>query len=108
MKRPTSADYVWEETMSFAASNRVRHLEYFLLHDAKPTGPSVGIYANRDIPASVVDDFGRRYLFSGIAPRQGNGQFDLDALRAGEFILKPGLVYRMEHLPRNWIESLFR
>ncbi len=96
-----------EDSMSFAGSKRIRHLEYFLLHDARPTGPSVGLYANRDIPASVVDDFGRRYLFAGIAPRQWNGDFDLDALQTGEFILKPGLVYRLEQLPRSWIESLF-
>ena len=94
--------------MSFAGSKRIRHLEYFLLHDARATGPSVGFYANRDIPASVVDDHGRNYIFAGVAPRCGNGDFDLDALGAGEFILKPGLVYRMEHLPRNWIEAFFK
>lgn len=94
--------------MSSAGSKRLRHLEYFLLHDAKPTGPSVGIYANREIPATVADDFGRQYIFAGVAPRQANGDFDLDALGAGEFILKPGLVYRMERLPRSWIEAIFR
>lgn len=94
--------------MSSAGSKRIRHLEYFLLHDAKPTGPSVGIYANSDIPASVADDFGRRYTFAGVAPRRTNGDFDLDALRAGEFILKPGLVYRMEHLPQSWFEAIFK
>ncbi len=94
--------------MSYAGSACIRHLEYFLLHDAKPTGPSVGIYANRDIPASVADDFGRQYIFAGVAPRRSDGKFDLNALESGEFILKPGLVYRMEHLPRTWIEALFK
>lgn len=94
--------------MSFAGSKGIRHLEYFLLHDAKPTGPTVGIYANRDIPASVADDFGRHYIFAGVAPRRWNGDFDLDALQSGEFILKPGLVYRMETLPRSWIGNFFR
>lgn len=94
--------------MSFAGPTRIQHIEYFLLHDATATGPSVGIYANSNIPASVADEFGRRYVFAGLAPRQFNGEFDLDALEVGEFILMPGLVYRLERLPRSWIESLFK
>lgn len=93
--------------MSFAGPTRIRYLEYFLLHEAKAAGPSVGIFADRDIPASVSDEFGRRYVFAGLAPRQLNGEFDLDALRVGEFIMQPGLVYRLERLPKSWIESLF-
>ncbi len=94
--------------MAFAPTPRGRPLEYFMLHDAKPTGQSVGIYANREIPESVVDDFGRRYVFAGLAPRRQNGDFDVDALRTGEFILKPGLVYRMESIAPSWFASLFR
>ena len=94
--------------MPFAPTPRARPIEYFMLHDAKPTGQSVGLYANREIPESVVDDFGRRYVFAGIAPRQWNGEFDVDALRTGEFILQPGLVYRIEHMPASWFVSLFR
>ncbi len=94
--------------MSFASSPRGRLIEYFMLHDAKPAGQSVGIYANREISESVVDDFGQRYVFAGIAPRRWNGDFDVDALRTGEFILKPGIIYRREYEPPSWLASLFR
>jgi hypothetical protein len=88
-------------------SKRMRHLEYFLLHYATPAGPPVGSYGNLAIPEAVVDDSGRQYRFAGVAPRTLTGEFDLDALQAGEFILRPGLVYRLETLPNSWIASLF-
>ncbi len=95
--------------MSFAPRQQGRPIEYFMLYDVKPTGQSVGLYANRQIPESVVDDFGRSYVFAGIAPRRQNGDFDVDALRTGEFILKPGLLYRIECTqPPSWFGSLFR
>lgn len=93
--------------MPMATSKHIRHLEYFLLHDAKANGPSVGVYANKAIPASVMDDFGRHYVYAGVAPRRQNGDYDLDALQKGEFILNPGLVYRIERLPKSWIETIF-
>jgi hypothetical protein len=98
----------WEEGMPFTPPPRGRPIEYFMLHDAKPIGRSVGLYANREISESVVDDFGRHYVFAGIAPRLWNGEFNVDALRTGEFILKPGLVYRLEYIPPSWLESFFR
>ncbi len=94
--------------MPLAPSPRSRPLEYFILHDAKPNGPSVGRYGGKYIPASVVDEFGRGYVFAGIAPRRLTGGLDVDALRTGEFILMPGLIYRMEHIRPSWFESLFR
>ena len=94
--------------MPFAPPQRARPIEYFILHDAKPAGQSVGHFANREIPESVVDDLGRRYVFAGIAPRRQNGDFDVDALRTGEFILKPELLYRIEHIQPSWFGSLFR
>ncbi len=94
--------------MPLAPLPRSRPLEYFILHDAKPSGPSVGRYGGKDIPASVVDEFGRSYVFAGIAPRRWNGSLDVDALRTCEFILMPGVVYRLEHIRPSWFESLFR
>jgi hypothetical protein len=32
--------------------------------------------------------------YAGVAPRRLDGEFDIDALRPGEFIVKPGLIYR--------------
>jgi hypothetical protein len=90
-RRPTRA----------ACSNRshqedaMRNLEYCMLHDVKPVGRSVGFYADREIPESVIDQFGRRFDYVGVATRKPNGQLDGDALGTGEFILRPGLVYRL-------------
>jgi hypothetical protein len=43
---------------------------------------------------AAVDYFGRRYVYAGVAPRRRNGKYDGDALRWGEWIVEPGLVYR--------------
>ena len=71
-----------------------RPIEYSILHNAKPIGPSMGFYTDREIPESVIDEFGRRFVYAGVAPRKCNGAFDVDALAAGEFIVRPGLIYR--------------
>jgi hypothetical protein len=85
-----------------------RPVEYFIVHDATPRGPRLGRYADHEIAESIVDSFGRRYVYAGIAPRCWNGQFDVDALQPGEFILQPGLVYRLKVVKVRWWESLFR
>jgi hypothetical protein len=54
----------------------------------------MGFYACQEIPASVADEFGRRFVYAGVAPRKPNGMFDVDALATGEFIVPPGLIYR--------------
>ena len=69
-------------------------IEYSILHDAKPVGPAIGIYAGCSFSDIVIDRYGRLFDFTGVAPRQMNGQLDVDALRPGEFILQPGLIYR--------------
>ena len=94
--------------MPLASTMQARPIEYFILHDAKPKGPNMGLYGDREIPATVVDGCGRQYGYAGIAPRKWNGQLDVDALRPGEFILMPGLIYRLEHMKPSWFESLFR
>jgi hypothetical protein len=73
-----------------------RPFEYSMLNNVEPIGPSMGFYAGREIPAFVVDEFGRRFAYAGVAPRKWNGVFDADALSAGEFIVRPGLIYRLE------------
>jgi hypothetical protein len=97
----------WEDDMPLAGYVHAKPIEYFMLHDAKPTGPSMGRFADREIPESVVDVFGRRYVYVGVAPRRWDGQFDVDALGTGEFILPPGLVYRRKGGARpSWFGSL--
>jgi hypothetical protein len=52
--------------------------------------------AGTPISEVVTDLFGRRFTYAGAAPRKGNGTYDVDSLRPGEFIVEPGLLYRLE------------
>jgi hypothetical protein len=87
--------------------NQERPIEYSILDDVQPAGRSVGTYAGREIPESVVDEFGRRFVYVGVAPRKWNGRYDGDALGPGEFIVRPGLVYRYENTKPSWWGTLF-
>lgn len=71
--------------------------DFHLIVDPRPEGPAIGFYAGRPFSETVADYFGRRFTFTGIAPRRRNGQYDLAALRHGEFIMEPGLLYRIVH-----------
>ena len=71
-----------------------RPVEYFILVEPHADGPVVGYYAGRPISAAVVDYSGRRYSYAGVAPRRRSGQYDVEALAPGEWIIEPGLVYR--------------
>lgn len=90
------------------ASTTARHLEYAMLMDAAPAGPVVGQYAGGDIAAAVTDAFGRRYDFVSLAPRDWKGRIDVRALEAGEFIVPPGLVYRLRvpRVRRTWLTHI--
>jgi hypothetical protein len=85
-----------------------RPIEYSMLHNVKPVGASIGYYADREIPESVVDEFGRRFVYAGVAPRRRNGVFDVDALATGEFIVRPGLIYRCLCISTSFWQSLLR
>ena len=74
---------------------RRRPLNYSILVEPRPDGTVIGSYAGADIHASVVDAFGRRYVYAGAAPRRLDGSLDDGALKAGEFFVLPGLVYRL-------------
>lgn len=86
---------------------RGRLVEYFLLREVIKEGPVVGSYAGQAIRQSVIDEWARRYSFVGIAAFRWNGQYDCDALQTGEFILPPGLIYRLDRMPPTWRELLF-
>jgi hypothetical protein len=78
-----------------ARGNRSRiPVDYFMLLEPQPDGPTVGFYADQEIAAAVIDADGRRYLYAGVAPRLRSGRYDLDALREDEWLVEPGLVYR--------------
>ncbi len=70
-----------------------RSVEYLILANPRPDGPVIGLYLGRSIASAVIDYFGRRYVFSGIASRKRNGQYDVDGLTRGERLVEPGLVY---------------
>ena len=42
----------------------------------------------------MVDEFGRRYAYAGVAPRLRDGRYDVDAVGKDEWLVEPGLVYR--------------
>jgi hypothetical protein len=70
--------------------------EYFVLAHPRPEGVVIGNVGDLLIYEAVVDGNGLRYRFAGIAPRDPDGRLDVEALRPGEWIVQPGLVYVME------------
>ena len=68
-------------------------IEYLLVAEPRPDGPLIGYFAGHAIASAVVDCFGRRYVFVGIARRRRNGQYDAEALARGERLVEPGLIY---------------
>jgi len=68
-------------------------VEYLILLEPRPDGPVIGYYAGRAIAEVVLDYFGRRFTYAGIAPRLRSGRYDVDSLRPGEWIVEPGLIY---------------
>lgn len=85
----------------YSAFDGRRRAEFFMLRAVVRAGPVIGRYAGAEIYQSIVDEWGRRYIFVGIATIRSEGDYDCDALRTGEFILAPGLVYRLDRIPPN-------
>ena len=73
-----------------------RPVEYSIVVEPRPTGPTIGVYNGLPIAERVVDQFGRRFAYVGVASRRGSGQFDVASLKPREFIVEPGLIYRLE------------
>lgn len=70
--------------------------EYFVLANLDGTGNVIGRLADHMIRETVVDARGSSYRYVGVAPRLADGRFDVEALRPGEWIVQPGLVYMLE------------
>jgi hypothetical protein len=79
--------------MSRVNFTAARPVDYFILVEPRADGPVIGFYAGHPIAAAVVDYFGRRFLYAGVAPRLRSGRYDGDSLRPGEWIVEPGLIY---------------
>jgi hypothetical protein len=73
-----------------------RELELSLVAEPRPLGPIIGHLAGVGFAETVGDSFGRCFTYQGVMPRGPDGEFDLESLRRGEFIVQPGLLYRLE------------
>lgn len=80
--------------------------EYFVLANLREQGAIIGRLAGHPIADTVVDARGRRYHFVGVATRDASGRFDVEALRAGEWIVQPGLVYAVDGEVRRPLSEL--
>jgi len=69
---------------------------YHMIVEPRSAGSTIGYISGIPITEVVTDLFGRRFTYAGAAPRKGNGTYDVDSLRSGEFIVEPGLLYRLE------------
>ena len=69
---------------------------YSIMVGPRPVGATIGVYRGLPIAEQVVDQFNRRFTFAGVIGRRRDGQYDVDALKPGQFVVEPGLVYDLE------------
>jgi hypothetical protein len=69
---------------------------YSIMVGPRPVGATIGVYRGLPIAERVVDQFNRRFTFAGVIGRRRDGQYDVDALKPGQFVVEPGLVYDLE------------
>ena len=69
---------------------------FSIMVEPRPAGPVIGIYHDLPIAERVIDQFGRRFTYAGIIGRRRDGQYDVDRLKSGQFIVEPGIVYDLE------------
>ena len=82
--------------------------DYYMLPSPRADGPVVGYIDNRPIAATVVDEWGRCYGYVGLAPRRHDGQYDVSAIKQGEWLVEPGLLYAWNQPPRRLFSKLFQ
>ena len=69
---------------------------YSIMVEPRPAEVTIGLYRGLPIAERVVDQFDRRFTFAGIIGRRRDGQYDVNALKPGQFVVEPGLVYDLE------------
>lgn len=84
------------------------HIDYYMLVEPRPEGAVIGFYAGQPIPFFVVDAYGDRYKYAGVAPRLRSGRYDVESLKPGEWLVEPGLVYFSEPAKRPGILEKLR
>jgi hypothetical protein len=67
--------------------------EFFILRNTRPAGPEIAKFAGVPVHAKVEDEWGRFYQYAGTSSRSGS-KYTV-TLGEREFILPPGIVYRM-------------
>lgn len=74
--------------------------DHCVLRQAKPVGPPIGLYRNLPLHEAVQDELGRVYRYVGVCEQRSPSFHCPDQfathLGDGEFILPPGVVYRMD------------
>ena len=73
-----------------------RPVEFSMVVEPRPVGPTIGVFDGLPIAERVEDQFGRRFTYVGVAGKHRAGRFDAAGLRPREFIVEPGLIYRLE------------
>src|SRR5690349_9271560 len=84
------------DRMFRSGAARSRSVEYSIVIGPRRAGPTIGVYEGLPVAERVVDQFGRLFAYVGVACRRSDGQFDAARLGPGEFIIEPGLAYRLE------------
>jgi hypothetical protein len=69
---------------------------YNIMVEPRPAGATIGLYRGLPIAERVVDQFNRRFTYLGVIGRRRDGHYDVNALKPGQFVVEPGLVYGLE------------
>src|SRR4029077_3622648 len=69
---------------------------YSIMVEPRPAGATIGLYRGLPIAERVVDRFNRHFTYLGVIGRRRDGHYDVDALKPGQFVVEPGLVYGLE------------
>jgi hypothetical protein len=69
---------------------------YSIMVEPRPAGATIGLYRGLPIAERVVDQFNRRFTYLGVIGRRRDGHYDVNALKPGQFVVEPGLVYGLE------------
>src|SRR4029077_6443280 len=69
---------------------------YSIMVEPRPAGATIGLYRGLPIAERVVDRFNRHFTYVGVIGRRRDGQYDVNALKPGQFVVEPGLVYDLE------------
>ena len=67
-----------------------------LVVEPHPCGCIIGTFAGEPIGEVVTDRFGRHFVYAGLASVRSDGRYNIETLKTGEFIVEPGLLYRLE------------